>query len=185
MQGTIDPLPDTYTAVATATLLEVFAQGPARLRHALGGLDEAALRAHPRPGKWSILETALHVVDSELVGSWRIRLAYAQPGAAFSGYDQDIWVRAFDHQGADARTLEEALALFTALRRSTLRVFERAGAAAWQRTAVHPERGPLTLRQLLELYADHAERHVEQIREMRDLLGVPVDLASILTPRLY
>jgi hypothetical protein len=43
----------------------------------------------------------------------------------------------------------------------------------------------VTLRNLLELYADHSERHVAQIVERRERLGVPVDLAPLLAERLY
>jgi hypothetical protein len=67
--------PDTYATLPTATLMDAFGSGPARLERAVDGLTEAQLRSRPIPDKWSILEIALHVADSELMGATRIRLA--------------------------------------------------------------------------------------------------------------
>ena len=40
--------------------------------------------------------------------------------------------------------------------------------SAFERTGVHAERGPLTLRQLLEGYAEHAESHARQMQAIRE-----------------
>jgi uncharacterized damage-inducible protein DinB len=185
MQGSTTAFPDTYADRPADELIAAYAAGPARLRAALHGLSLAQLRARPRPAKWSILEIAAHVTDSEVVGAGRIRLALAQSGSAFFGYDQDRWISVFAPPDGDEDTLEGALAVLAAVRAWILPLFARAGDAEWQRTAVHPERGVMTVRQLLELYADHVERHVEQILECRRLLGVPLAMPPVLEPRLY
>jgi hypothetical protein len=185
MSSTIAPFPDLYAAIPTARLIEVYAAGPARLRTALEGLDEFAWTAKPRPGKWSIREIALHVTDSELVGAGRIRLTRAQPGSGFFAYDENAWAGVYDYQHADAASVERSLALFGALRSYLLPVFAGATAAAWNHPALHPERGAITLRNLLELYADHSERHIDQILENRRLLGLEIALPPLLATRLY
>ncbi len=68
--------PDLYAQLNTGKLLEVFDQGPARLRNVLVDLTHEHLQANPRPGKWSIQEIVLHVADSEIMGAARIRQAY-------------------------------------------------------------------------------------------------------------
>ena len=55
----------------------------------------------------------------------------------------------------------------------------------WERAANHPRYGPLTLRNLLELYADHTERHVGQIIRIRELIGRPLAMSLLLPDRPY
>lgn len=185
MSSTVAPFPDTYLPIPTSTLIEVYAAGPARLRAALEGLDSFAWTARPRPGKWSIKEIALHVTDSELVGAGRIRLARAQPGSSFYAYDENAWANVYDYQNADEAAVERSLALFAALRAYLLPVFAGATPADWRHPALHPERGAITFRNLLELYADHSERHIGQILENRRLLGLELALPPLLATRLY
>src|SRR4051812_40964426 len=97
MRGTVIAFPK-YDQFSTARLLEAYACGPARVRAALAGLDADDLRRHPRPGKWSIQEIAVHLSDAEVMGAGRIRLATAQPGVAFVRYDQQLWASALGYQ---------------------------------------------------------------------------------------
>lgn len=177
--------PSTYSQRATAELLTVYATGPLRIAQALEGLSDAELRARPITGKMSSLELALHVVDSELIGATRIRLVHAQPGAHLMKYDSEQWARELNHNQADAAALASNMGLLGRLRETALRLFENATAADWAKTGLHPAYGLITLRNLLELYADHAERHVGQIVERRRLLGNPKDMPTLLAPRLY
>lgn len=185
MTADLTTFPDVYEALDTSHLMHVYAEGPARVRRALDGLSDEALRAHPIPEKWSVLEIAMHVVDSELMGAARMRLVLGDDEPMLPLYDQDRWSRDFRYQEADASRLEPALGLFTALRAATRPLLADASPGDWARTGTHPEYGAVTLRQLLELYADHSERHVEQIVERRGLLGSPIDLPSLLPERLY
>lgn len=185
MRGVKIGFPDTYADLETGLLLAAYREGPARLRESLQGLSPEALRAEPIEGKWSIMAIGLHVVDSELVGAVRIRQVLGADGPRLPAYDQDRWSRDFDYAGAEPSDLERGLRLFEALRASTLPLFTGAGQAAWKRSGVHPEHGPVTLRNLLELYADHSERHLEQIVARRRLLGFAIDVPPILPRRLY
>ena len=81
--------PNLYAEISTDRLLSVFEAAPRRIGLALEGLDAAALSARPIPEKWSIQEIVCHLADSDTVGSIRFRLALAQPGATFPGYDQE------------------------------------------------------------------------------------------------
>ena len=180
--ATAFPPYDFYT---TEQLLEAYREGPARLRAAIAGLSMEQLRARPRPGKWSVLEIVLHVADSELCGAIRVRYVRAQPGIRLPAYDQDLWTARLRHNEADVALLDDTLALFQLLRRVTGRIFAAARADDWAVSAVHAEYGEITLRNLLELYADHSERHVEQILQCRALLRAPLELPSLLPRRLY
>ncbi|MDB4908824.1 MAG: hypothetical protein JWO05_3608 [Gemmatimonadetes bacterium] len=186
MRGLTSSFPDTYAALDTTELLHAFEAGPARLRLATIGLTPAERAARPIPGKWSVNELIMHVVDSELMGATRIRLAFTSPGIAVPGYDQERWAAMFDYQDSSDTDVREAFVLFEALRRHSLSVFARLAPHQWSDAYVeHAEHGPVTMRNLLELYADHSERHLAQLLARRELLGRPLDLPCLLPGRLY
>lgn len=185
MIGHTRQFPDTFRRYGTRELLDVFASGPSRLRQVLDGLNAEQLRRSPHPGKWSILEIALHLADAEVMGAGRVRLAFAEPGATFVPYDQATWADALRYQEQDESALERGLRLFDLLRATTLSIFAAASDADWEKTAIHPELGRLTLRNLLEMYADHGERHIGQILECRWRFGVALTYPLLLVERLY
>lgn len=173
-----------YRAYSTPHLLSVYARGPERLRAVVYGLAPDELRERPRPGKWSIAEIVGHLADSEVMGAGRIRMVLAQPGVEFVAYDQDAFAGVLDYRG-DGAGFERSLRVFEALREHTLAALARVDGEAWERWGLHPNFGYLTLRNLLELYADHGERHIGQIAELRALLEKPVDFPLLLEERLY
>jgi uncharacterized damage-inducible protein DinB len=176
----------SYAQYTTGDLLRAYDAAPAHLRTAVSGLSREELQARPRPGKWSIIEIARHLTDGEVVGAGRIRSAWAEPGTNFIGYNQDRWAVALDYQPTDSPELDATLDLFEALRRTTTVIFQRASENDWlHRWGMHPQHGPVTLRNLLELYADHGERHLGQILTLRALLRRPMDLPVLLPERLY
>jgi hypothetical protein len=184
MQLATSGFPD-YAFYPEDRLLAAFVEGPARLRRAVGGLDDDACRARPRgASRWSIQEIVLHTADSEAHAYVRVRKALAEPGAALPGYDQDAWVAAIDYRHTGRPERERALDLIDLLRRQTAPLLA-APASSGEAWGIHPQFGHLTLRNLLELYADHSERHLEQILECRRLLGMPLSIEPILARRLY
>jgi len=176
-----------YEIYDTSRLIDAYAAGPARIGAALDGLTEDELRRRARgPAKWSAHEIAIHVCDSELQGVFRMRKIWAESGADLPGYDQDSWARELDYLGRDgAADRERALGLFAQLRTCGLTLLHRAGGSEWKRWGTHPDYGRVTLRNMLELYADHSERHVEQILAIRELLGKSLEMPSLLPQRLY
>lgn len=181
--------PDTYAELSTERLRDAFSAAPRRIEAGLDGLSEEELRARPIPGKWSIHEIAMHVTDSECLGAVRIRQALAggRDGerAVFPGYDQDRWAAVHRYQGRSPAMRDTMLRLFRAHREASSELFAAASPEEWRREGLHPEWGPVTLRQLLELYADHGERHLDQILERRRLLGRALTVPSLLPTRLY
>jgi hypothetical protein len=185
MQSTIAPFPETYSSLPLDLLLRAYSEGPGRVHAAAAGLTDEQLDARPIEGKWSIREVVLHTTESEILGTFRLRSVYAFPGVTLPMYDQDRWANEIDYSSASRHELADSLAVLTALRSYMSRLFRRMSPDAWnEKSGVHPDFGEVTMRNLLELYADHAEKHVEQILERRRLLGVPVDIALVLPFRL-
>jgi hypothetical protein len=155
------------------------------VRKSLVGLSERELTAFPIPGKWSIKEIAVHLVDSEIIGAGRIRRVLAQPATALDFYDQDLSTKALRHNEQSSEDLQNTLHAFEALRNISGALFRAAAADDWNKTGIHYNYGNISLHRLLELYADHSERHIDQILERRRLLGNIVAIEPILSVRLY
>ena len=179
--------PDTFAHLSTSELLAIWTAGPGRLRQAIDGLSDDELVSHPREGKWSIQQIAFHVVDAEVVGHFRM-LAVLGSGIqepVLAGYDQDSWTGTFDYETRSRDELRLALRHFASMRELLGAQLRRLDDSQWQRRGIHGEWGPLTLRQILELYADHPERHIDQIAISREILGKPKRLERIFDEWLY
>ena len=161
-------------------LLAIFEAAPERLRAVLANLTEEDLRSHPIPGKWSILEIVAHLADSEMIGAGRIRFAIAEPGAPVPNYEEAVWARELAYNDYNADRLQATIALFAALRATSAALFRSTASHLWANAAMHSKYGALTVRRLLEIYAEHPERHIGQILERRARLGRAHDTEILL-----
>jgi len=177
--------PNTYADIETATLIDVYAAAPERLNKVLAELSIKEMQAHPKPDKWSIQEIAVHLCEAEIMGAVRIRQTFCEPGSQYAVYDQDAWAQESNYQQFDTKTFYSTLMMFDSLRLCTTKIFRKATPKDWDKAAHHPEMGDLTLRQLLEIYADHGERHIGQILELRKIQNKELDFPLLLPERLY
>lgn len=143
-----------------AALIERYAEGPARLRAALGAVPEAARQWRPAPGEWSAHEVVCHCADSESHAALRIRHLVAEREPVIRGYDQDEWARRLDYHGLP---LDTALAVVEAVRAHTTELIRRLPDAAWERAGRHTESGRYGAADWLRIYAAHLEDHARQI----------------------
>ncbi len=145
-------------------VVEKYRSGPGKVEISIDGLNENDLEFRPAPDKWSIREIIIHLCDSEIVAAYRIRKLLSEKNANLTSYDQNLWVT---HLNYGKRNITIAIELFRLLRKSTAELFEDLTQEAWQRTAIHDQYGIMTLFDLLQLYAEHCENHVAQIRKIR------------------
>ena len=146
----------------------VLRQTPSKVTQTVSGLTRDQLQVPEAPGKWSLVEVLQHLADSDLVWGWRVRLILAQDRPQITGYDQDLWADRLHYADADP---DDALSVFTILRRVNLKLIERATPADLKRVGVHSERGEESVEYLLRLYAGHDLLHLRQIDRIRASLG--------------
>jgi hypothetical protein len=143
--------------------LEILRSTPAAL-DAVPARFGPAIRTAEAPGKWSANIVLQHLADSELVFGWRIRLVLAHDRPTLTGYDQDRWADRLQYADGDPL---DAIERFSMLRRSNLRLIERATPADYERVAVHSERGEESFAHILRLYAGHDVLHLRQLDRIR------------------
>ena len=68
--------------------IEVYARGGEKLRTAFQGLSHSDLTAYPIPGTWSLQQIGIHMMDSDLIGSDRMKRIAAMDRPLLIGYDE-------------------------------------------------------------------------------------------------
>jgi hypothetical protein len=147
-----------------AELLERFRRGAELVAATATGAAGAELDWTPGPDKWSVRQILCHMADSEIVAADRFRRILAEDNPTLVGYDQDAWARHLDY---GRRKVAQALETLRRLRAENYELLKDLPETAFERAATHSERGRMTLGEWLEIYARHAEKHAEQIRDVR------------------
>lgn len=145
-----------------------YAAGPARLRAACAGLTDAQLARRIGPGAWSVVENAVHLLDSDLASTHRMRRIVAEENPLLVAYDENAFIARLPAADAD---LGEILDLFDANRRFTARWLRTLPLEAFARTGIHTQRGRIRLLDVVELYARHVGHHLAFVAEKRRNLG--------------
>jgi hypothetical protein len=153
-------------------LIERYAAGANKLGPAIAGLSREQLNAFPVPGTWSIQQIVLHLMDSDLIGSDRMkRVAAEEKPPTLIGYDESAFARGLFYEDLDPRL---ACEVFQKNRLLTAEVLRRLPEAAFARTGHHNEHGCVSLADLVETYVGHLDHHLKFVHEKRRLLGSPL-----------
>jgi uncharacterized damage-inducible protein DinB len=140
------------------------AAAPAALRAAVSGLSDRQLDTPYRPGGWTVRQVLHHVPDSHMNAYCRYKFALTENNPTIKPYDEAAWATVAD----TPRTPPEvSLALLDALHRRWVVLLESLTADDFARPLQHPEKGPITLDWMLQLYAWHGRHHVAHITELR------------------
>lgn len=148
-----------------AALLERYRRGPELLAVVLTGVFGEEEDFTTAPGKWSIRQILAHLADAEVVGTHRFRQVIAEENPMLVAFDQDAWARNLDYA---RRKPKQSLETFRRVRAENHELLKELPESAFERTGNHTENGPMSLRRLLEGYANHAESHARQMQQIRD-----------------
>jgi hypothetical protein len=145
-------------------VLERFRRGAELLAVATTGAAGAEVDYKPGPDKWSVRQIACHLSDAEIVNAMRFRKILAEPEPRLEAYDQNLWAEKLDYS---RRRLSQAIETFRRIRAENYELLKDLPEDAFERAAIHAERGRITLLELIRLNAEHVEKHAIQIREVR------------------
>lgn len=138
---------------------------------AIEGLTKQDLLAVPIPGKWSIQQLIVHLMDSHVSAAWRMRKIIAENNPLITAYDESAFVKHLHYEETDAKTAAE---IFRLVQRMTANLLRQLPDEAFERTGIHTENGKITLGSLLPSYINHVEHHMKFLRDKRKALGKPL-----------
>jgi len=112
---------------------------------------------------WTARQVIHHVADSEAQSYARLRRLIAEPGTQMQGYDESAWGEN-ETLGYEVLPVENSLAVFRAVRASSLDLIKRLKPSQLENAGAHSESGEYTIKNWLETYIKHPLDHAEQIR---------------------
>ncbi len=147
---------------------EVLAGLPSDMRAAVRGLSPAQLDTPYRPEGWTVRQVVHHVPESHMNAYVRFKLALTEDNPTVKPYDEAAWARLPD---VAATPIEVSLQLTAALHSRWVDVLRLMQPSDFARTLCHPERGKLTLDQMLAMYSWHSAHHIAHITSLRKRMG--------------
>ncbi len=146
----------------SAEPLTALDETPKRIRALVEGWSVVEWERSYAPGKWTARQVMIHLAQTELALSTRVRFAASQGGYVAQPFSQDDWMPL--DEGADARTALEA---YVALRTLNVLMFRNLSAARRTRPFLHPEYGELTAEWVAAQMAGHDIHHLKQLQAIR------------------
>lgn len=141
---------------------------PAQMRQALSGLSQEQLDTPYRPGGWTLRQVAHHVPDSHMNAYVRFKLALTEDEPTIKPYDEARWAELHDTR---TTPVEVSLVLLETLHRRWVDLLHTLRPEDFRRALKHPDKGRLTLDQMLDLYAWHGSHHVAHVTSLRERMG--------------
>ncbi len=149
-------------------LIETYVNSAAKVRQAVQGLTREELQARPGPGKWSIQEVVIHLVDSDEIAIDRMKRILTEDNPSLLYADETSYI---DKLHPHEHDLEDALTVFEINRRQFGRVLRKLPDEAFSRSGTHNRRGPVTVAYMLQSYVKHIDDHLEFVHGKRANLG--------------
>jgi hypothetical protein len=131
---------------------------PERLRALAERMTPAQFAGSYAPGKWTAQQLFLHLAQTELAFSMRVRMALTTDAYVVQPFDQDSWLRREPESGG----LEAARAYY-ALRQFNLPLYRSLTPAERATRLLHPERGEMRVEWILESLAGHELHHLAHV----------------------
>jgi DinB superfamily len=149
-------------------LIEVYVDGGRQLESAYSGLSRSDLLAIPVPGTWSLQQIAIHMMDSDLIATDRMKRIASMDKPLLCSYDETAFSQL---PGTNDLNAMLACEIFAKNREMTAVILRSLSDACFDRVGIHTEIGKVTLGEMVSKYIDHLAGHMEHIVRKRALLG--------------
>jgi hypothetical protein len=150
------------------TTIEHYARGGPLPAEAIKGLAHEDFIATPVPGTWSIGQIVLHLMDSDLIASDRMKRIIAEENPTIIGFDETAFSQKLFYDKLDPFVAAD---VFWKNRELTATILRNLPDQAFNRIGTHNQRGKLTLGEMVAMYVQHLDHHLGFLRYKRQLLG--------------
>jgi hypothetical protein len=160
--GKMELVGDIMTQTDKLGLIDLYESAVTPLLTFIRGLSPAIIDfCPPMPGAWTIRDHAIHFLDADTFAYGRIRLCITEPGALVFAWNEQAWQERGRYQSADPF---KALETCQELRKVVAQMVRAVVNDDWENFHIrHPQRGRMTIYDVLKLYADHASFHMSYL----------------------
>lgn len=127
----------------------------------LSGVREENLSHRYGDGKWSIREVIMHIIDTEIIFSYRALCVSRNEPQAMLGFDQDVYV---DTEAMEGLSKDYLNTHFKNTRTATLSLFKGFTDTQWQNVGKMSDY-TMTLRSIPYMHAGHFDHHMRILKE--------------------
>lgn len=123
---------------------------------------DTAFRPETNIGRWPCRVLIGHMADADLVWNHRIRRAVGEMNPVFSLWDENSFIDAGLYGTPETGGAHPIGAFLASLHTGRQWISQWLGtldAASWARCGLHPDRGAISIRAMLELTTWHLEHH--------------------------
>ena len=150
--------------IESANYIDAVEQLPHALRTAVQGLSDKQLDTPVGEGKWTIRQLTHHIADANINAYTRMKLIVTEEKPILKPYNQDQWAILADCKSGP---IESTLTLFKGLHERWVLFLRSLPETSWTREGIHLENGKVTLFDVLKLYSNHGNSHLQQIITFR------------------
>jgi len=137
------------------------------MRRAVEGLSDEQLDTPYRDGGWTCRQVVHHLADSHMNAYLRFRCLVTEDNTTIKTYDQDVWATLPD----TSLPLDSSLRIIDGLHQRWVTFLSALPETAWSRRGMHPERGEVSMDDLLDIYSHHGHNHARQVTDLRARKG--------------
>lgn len=113
------------------------------------------------PGKWTLKESFIHLIDSERVFAYRALRIARNDQTPLAGFEQDDYIPYYQ---AEQRSPASIIKEYRSVRQATISLFENLDAAALDRSG-EASGSAVTVRALAWMIAGHEQHHLNLTKE--------------------
>ncbi|HEY3783221.1 MAG TPA: DinB family protein [Fimbriimonadaceae bacterium] len=135
---------------------------PAIYERLLAKIPPAKLDEATAEGRFSPREVIAHLADWEPIFLARLHQTLQKPGSTLEIWDENEMAVAHEYSMTE---IPEQFARFREARAATFEFVRGLSTLDWDSSAVHPERGNLTVRDQIGMLLGHDVYHIDQLSE--------------------
>jgi hypothetical protein len=120
-----------------------------------------------KAGEWPAAFVVHHMTDSEMQFSIRFLNVLTMEKPNIAPFDEDVYPTLLKYEKRD---VAKSLAAIEGISAATSNLLSIADQSAWNRIAIHPEAGEMTVSNILEKVISHYRAHLNQLKEILEAL---------------
>ena len=146
-------------------LLQTYNENARAFIAAARAVPESRFNIRPTEKEWSAAFIIHHIADAELQFGVRYANTLAEENPPIVPFDEERLPIGLRYE---LRSVAVSLAAFEAAHNLNYEILKNATFEDWNRTSIHPKRGPVHLSSLVKLSGGHIGGHIEQLSSLID-----------------
>lgn len=143
-------------------LIRALSFGPSIVARIVGQIDSSRYDTHSDPERFTLREAVAHLAEWDAIDLSRIKQIVSRPGSDIEPFDE---VELAAKNGYGSLDVHEQLNLFARRRLAMIAFLETVPSEKWSLSAVHAEKGPLTVYDMANMIVAHDTYHIEHLTQ--------------------